>query len=108
MSGQSARVVIPQAAPIGVDAVYRKYQDGGPNDADGQANGVIKDPGGVGSFPQAVADDNEQVRTTSSGGGGGGGGGGCITGTRDTVDPLLPLMLLLSVLVLVKRRFGLM
>lgn len=38
--------------------------------------------------------------------GGGGGGGGCITGTRDTVDPLLLLML--SVLGLVKRRFGLM
>jgi hypothetical protein len=155
--GQSVRVVIPQAAPIGADAVYRKYQldsgwqdfvedtgnsiasapgnpdscpapgaadyrpglqaghycvqltmeDGGPNDADGQRNGVIKDPGGVASFPQAIADDNEeQVRTTSSGGGGGG-GGGCVASARGSVDPLLPLMTLWSVLGLMRKRLGL-
>jgi hypothetical protein len=151
--GQSVRVVIPQAAPIGADAVYRKYQldsgwqnfvedarnsvasapgnpdscpapgatayrpglqaghycvqlileDGGPNDADGQANGVIKDPGGVGSLPQAVDDSSEvQVNSTSSGGGGGG-GGGCVAGARGSVDPLLPLMVLLSVVGLICR-----
>jgi len=153
--GQSVRVVIPQTAPIGADAVYHKYQlnsgwqdfvedagnsvasapgnpdscpapgaadyrpglqaghycvqltleDGGPNDADGQRNGVIKDPGGVGSSPQAVVDSSEtQVDSTSSGGGGGGGGGGCVAGGRGGVDPLLPLMVLLSVFGLKRRQ----
>ena len=148
--GQSVRVVIPQAAPIRADAVYRKYQlasgwqdfvedernsvasapgnpdscpapgaagyqpglqaghycvqltleDGGPNDADGLRNGVIQDPGGVGSFPQAVADSSDvQVGYTSSG------GGGCVASSRDSVDPLLPLMVLLSVVGLGYRRF---
>jgi len=154
-SGQSVRVVIPQAAPIGADAVYRKYhldsgwqdffedarnsvasapgnpdscpapgaadyrpglqagyycvqltlEDGGPNDADGQRNGVVKDPGGVGAYPQAVADGSDvQVNSTSSGGDGG--GGGCVAGIRGSVDPLLPLMVLLSVVGLVYRRRG--
>ena len=144
-TGQSVKVVIPQAARIGADAVYRKYhldsgwqdfvedasnriasaagsrdscpapgatayqpglqqghycvqltlQDGGPNDADGRANGVIKDPGGVGLSPQAA--DNV-TGSTSSGDGGGGGGGGCTAGARGSVDHLLPLMALLSII----------
>ena len=74
-------------------------QDGGPNDADGRFNGVIKDPGGVGLSPQAA--DNVTSSVNASGG-----GGGCMAGTRGSVDPLLPLMLLLSVVGLVCRRFG--
>lgn len=117
-TGQSVKVVIPQIAQIGADAVYRNYhldtgwqdfvedannsiasaagsrdscpapgataykaglqqghycvqltlQDGGPNDADGRFNGVIKDPGGVGLSPQAA--DNVTSSVSASGGGG--------------------------------------
>jgi hypothetical protein len=153
-AGQSVKVVIPQAASIGADAVYRKYhvdtgwqdfvenaqngvasaagnpdscpapgsasyrsglqqghfcvqltlQDGGPNDADGQSNRVIKDPGGVGLSPQAAEDVTSSIGLSASGGGGGGGGGGgCVAGTRGGFDPLLPLMVLLSVVGLVCR-----
>ena len=83
-------------------------EDGGPNDADGRRNRVIKDPGGVGMSPQAAVEADNQVSSSSSGsgGGGGGGGGGCTAGTRGSVDPLLPLMVLLSVVGLMCRRPG--
>jgi len=126
--GQSARVVIPQIAPIPANAVYRKYlpdlgwvdfviddantisaaplingicpspghtdyvaglvagyqciqlmiEDGGPNDADGQANGIIKDPSGVAvglepTFDSTAEDDLSippQLPITQSNGGG--------------------------------------
>jgi thermitase len=150
-TGQSVKVVVPQAAKIGADAVYRKYdlnngwqdfveddgnsiasaagsrdscpapgataykaglqqghycvqltlQDGGPNDADGRFNGVIKDPGGVALSPQA-ADD--VTSSTSSGGGGGGGGGGCTATSRNGTDPLLPLLVTLAALGIARRR----
>jgi hypothetical protein len=150
--GQSVRVVISQAAPIGAGAVYRKYQpahgwqdfiedtlnsvssapgsaescpapgaeayqpglqagyycvqltleDGGPNDADRQRNGVIQDPGGVGVSPQSVTDTSDSVSSS----GGGGGGGGCVVGTRGGMDPLLPMLLLWSVMGLMYRIRG--
>lgn len=52
------------------DCVQLTIQDGGPNDADGVADGVIRDPGGV-----AVADVTpEHVTSTPDDGSGGGGG----------------------------------
>jgi hypothetical protein len=83
--------------------VQLTLQDGGPNDADGRSNGVIKDPGGVGLSPQAADDVTSSVGVSASGGGGGGGGGGCVAGTRGSFDPLLPLMVLLSMVGLVCR-----
>jgi hypothetical protein len=148
-TGQSVKVVIPQAAKIGADAVYRKYhldsgwqdfvedannsiasaagsrdscpapgatayqaglqqghycvqltlQDGGPNDADGRANGVIKDPGGVGLSPQAA--DNVTGSTSS---GGGGGGGGCAIDPGAKMDPLWVVLLLIPAVGIQRRR----
>ena len=40
----------------GLDCVLLQITDGGANDADGEANGVIRDPSGV-AVPRAVADD---------------------------------------------------
>lgn len=71
--------------------------DGGAGDADGTANGVIADPGGW-----AIPSGPAPAPVTSSGSGG---GGGCAvtTGTR-TVDPLLPLLLILALAGLLRRR----
>jgi hypothetical protein len=74
--------------------VQLTLQDGGPNDADGRFNGVIKDPGGVGLSLQAA--DNVTSSAFS--------GGGCVAGNRGKVDPLLPMLLLLSVFALSRRR----
>jgi hypothetical protein len=48
--------------------------DGGTGDDDGQQNGIIVDPSGLGLAPAGSS-------SGSSGGGGGGGGGGCFIGT---------------------------
>ena len=53
----------------------------------------IKDPGGVGLSTQASGNITSSVNAS----GGGGGSGGCMAGIRGSVDPLLALMLLLSV-----------
>jgi hypothetical protein len=53
-------------------------RDGGPGDADGVANGVIIDPGGIG-----VGDDGSAGGGASQGGGGS--GGGCFIGSVDDV-----------------------
>jgi len=61
-------------------------KDGGAGDQDGQVNGIISDPIGIGE-------------ETASGGGGGGGGGGCAlsSGSSNSMDAvlfLLPLFVL--------------
>jgi hypothetical protein len=72
-------------------------EDGGPNDADTLRNGVIRDPGGIGMVAPAAADDGGSGGGGgSSGGGGGGGGGGCTVGNRTVLDPVLLLVILLS------------
>ena len=72
-------------------------EDGGPNDADTLRNGVIRDPGGIGMAAPAAADDGGSGGGGgSSGGGGGGGGGGCTVGNRAVFDPVLLLVILLS------------
>ena len=52
----------------GDNCIRLTIEDGGPNDTDGIANGVVRDPGGAGSAPAAAE---------NGAGGGGGGGGGC-------------------------------
>jgi hypothetical protein len=64
--------------------VQLTLQDGGPNDADGRFNGVIKDPGGVGLSLQAA----DNVTSSSSSGS----GGGCTATGSNGTDPLLPLL----------------
>jgi len=83
--------------------VQLTIEDGGSNDADGIANGVISDPGGVadqsgGSAPAPGA---------GSSGGSSGGSGGCSLSSapeKATVDLLLPLMILVSLIYLGKKR----
>ena len=55
--------------------VQLSIEDGGPNDMDGTANGVIRDPGGIAIQPEAVEEEEveEESENTSSGGSGGGG-----------------------------------
>ncbi len=62
----------------GYDCLRLTIQDGSANDADGDENGVIKDPGAivVSSVSSGNDDDDD-----SGGGGGGGGGGGCFIAT---------------------------
>jgi hypothetical protein len=135
-AGVSVDIVIPQAAVIPANAVYRKYtatgwndfveddhntiasaqgsagscpaandpaytagltagnhcvqltiQDGGPNDADGVANYVVKDPGGVGSRTVSI--------TISQGSTGGG---------AMNMIALLGLLLLVSLRLVIRRR----
>ncbi len=55
----------------GDDCVRLTIEDGGANDADGQANGVIRDPGGV---TQGTAQQAAPVNTGGANGNNGGGG----------------------------------
>jgi len=72
--------------------------DGGAGDADDVVNGVIIDPGGPGT------------PSGGSGGGGaaaaagGGGGGGCAINRNAPFGPVLPLLFILSLFYLVRRR----
>ncbi|MBL4760299.1 MAG: cellulase family glycosylhydrolase [Mariprofundaceae bacterium] len=66
-------------------------------DMDGVANGIIVDPVAVGS-----ALLNQGASTTS---GGGGGGGGCSINTSAEFDPLLIVIMLLSMAYLNRRKF---
>jgi hypothetical protein len=90
----------PDSCPIPGSAAYQHglhtgdyciqltLEDGGPNDADGLRNGVIRDPGGIGMTAQALADGGAS--------GSGGGGGGCTVGNRSFSDPVFLLVILLS------------
>lgn len=58
--------------------VTLELTDGGLGDADGEANGFIQDPGGLGIEPKADPVDPDPVVSED---GGGGGGGGCFIDT---------------------------
>ncbi len=87
------------SAPITIDlnqgVILVTLTDGGPEDADGVANGTIVDPGapGFGVEPAAAAT------------GGDGGFFGCTTG-NGRPDPTLALLLLGGIAFLVRRRRG--
>jgi hypothetical protein len=71
-------------------------EDGGLNDADGEKNGVIEDPVSAGT-----ADGS-----SGSSGSSGGSGGGCVlnSGDNDNIDPTLPVLFLLGMIILLVRR----
>ncbi|MBI3098716.1 MAG: PQQ-binding-like beta-propeller repeat protein [Planctomycetes bacterium] len=111
----------------GDNAVTLTLTDGGPEDADGAANGVIVDPGGIGvPLPAAstsatgapaasTSSDSSTGGTVSGGDGGGGSGGGCLvetTGSGPAGSSLLWLALAalgMSISLRTRRRspFGL-
>ena len=90
--------------------------DGGITDADGVVNGVIVDPGGP-ALPVAnnvveeanSSDDSGNASPASDSGGGSSGGFGCslTTDKKRAIDPVLPLLLLWSLIYLMRCRRGL-
>jgi hypothetical protein len=90
--------LLPTSAWNQVDAttVDLILTDGDPvTDQDGVANGEIVDP-------VAPASAGGAGTTTSSGGGG---GGGCVLGAPAQRDPTLPMLMLVSLGYLLRRRF---
>jgi hypothetical protein len=82
--------------------------DGGPDDEDGEPNGVIVDPSGI---ALKVQSDNVSAYPTEEtdvvgGGNGGGGGGGCYLSSVATQSGVLNLLIMMAGLVglRVKRR----
>ena len=73
--------------------------DGGPNDADGAANGRIVDPGSIGRALPAPPPPPPPPATSSSHGG----GGGCAVGSGPA-DPTLPLLGLGAAVYVLRRR----
>ncbi|MBL4761918.1 MAG: hypothetical protein JKY93_04370 [Gammaproteobacteria bacterium] len=67
------------------NCIQLTIEDGGPNDADGKANGVIKDPGGVGVIL------SEPVAPTVSGGG--------------RIHPIIIILLLLLMATKISRQY---
>jgi len=75
----ASAVGLPGHCPLPGDTAYQNglgegdhclqltIEDGGPNDADGRANGVIKDPGGVALAPAPI--NSNSVGSKSGGGG---------------------------------------
>jgi hypothetical protein len=101
------------ACPSPGDAAWRRglhagdscirltIEDGGPNDADGLSNGVVRDPGGAGSAPAAL----DGGAGGDGGAAGGGGGGGCAIGNAGAAaDPLWLLMLAIPAAGCMRRR----
>lgn len=92
--------------PAPGDAAYRSgltqghycllllIQDGGENDADGEANGTVVDPGGV-ATPVPTPPTPDPAPSSNDGGGGGG-----------SVDLTLVLLMLLSGALRLRRREG--
>jgi outer membrane protein OmpA-like peptidoglycan-associated protein len=88
---------LPATAWTQVDAfsVDLTFTDGGQFDLDGVANGVIVDPVAIG-----VATASAVTQVSS-----GGFGGGCsLQASSGKFDPMLPLLMFISVLWLLKRR----
>ncbi|MEH6823955.1 MAG: JDVT-CTERM domain-containing protein [Motiliproteus sp.] len=72
-------------------------EDGGPNDADGQANFMIKDPGGLAT---AAEEESAPISQPQNGGG----GGGCSLSLGAPFDPTLPVLVAGSLAYLLRRR----
>ncbi|MDX1451671.1 MAG: fibronectin type III domain-containing protein, partial [Oleiphilaceae bacterium] len=77
--------------------VMMRIEDGGANDADGEANGTIVDPGGIASPAPSP---------TSTPAASGGGGGGCAVNSNARFDPVLLLMLLIAGGHILRKRKG--
>lgn len=82
---------------VGESAFAFEVTDGGVGDADGEANGMIVDPVGIGIYtPKPIS---EPVQAS-------GGGGGCVIGNGGSMDPVFPIMLLLAGAWLLRRRLN--
>lgn len=81
--------------------------DGGAGDADGVINGVIVDPSGP-TLPVASSTGNgngsSNGNTNAASSGGGGSGCSLTTDKKNAIDPILPLLLLWSLVYLMRRR----
>jgi len=77
-------------------------EDGGPNDADFEANGVISDPGGVATIvtEAAAAPENNITNAASSSS-----GGGCSLRSGGWPDPTLPFLVLYSLFYIARWRY---
>jgi len=83
-----------------------KIEDGGPNDADGQANGVIADPSGV-AEPVPTESTPTSSGTTPPVASASGGGGGCSMRSGSNDWGLVVLLLFLCVQISLRHRVGL-
>jgi uncharacterized membrane protein YgcG len=103
--------------------------DGGLGDDDGEVNGVIIDPSGLALAPEGSSSSSSSGSSSGSSGGSGsgsssggsssgspdglinggsatvsGGGGGCVYNPSGRMDPMLPLLALLSAVWLMRRK----
>ncbi|RLL49430.1 DUF5011 domain-containing protein [Mariprofundus sp. EBB-1] len=91
---------------IGVNAttIALTLSDNGPFDLDQTANGVIVDPLAVGVVAPAPVIAPAPAAAIPAAASGGGGGGGCALSSKSEFDPLLILMVLLSLIWLLRRN----
>lgn len=88
----------------GDNCVQLTIEDGGPNDADHDANGIIKDPSGVGVVEGSSSASFLGDSAAASSSGGGGGGGCTLNRQEDKLDPTLCLLCLGSLVYLARGR----
>jgi len=94
----------------GNDCLQLRIQDGGPNDADAEKNGVIKDPSGVAVVSSSENPDglddvpDRDDKGDADGPESSSGGGGCTINKGAQPDPTLPLMVLISLIYLITKR----
>jgi len=89
-AGAYSLIPLANVAVVSPNTIDLLLTDGGPLDLDGVVNGMIIDPIAVGSAPKIL--------------GGSGASGGCAIARPGSIDPLLPLLLLLSLFYLLRRR----
>lgn len=73
---QPDNAVYTPGLTAGDDCIQLRIEDGGPNDADRQANTIIKDPGGVASMATSATATTSAASTDNGSEGSGGGGSG--------------------------------
>ena len=78
---------------IGGTCLRITIEDGGLNDTDGKPNGSIEDPLSISTNSEASTSGN--------------GGGGCALSSKNNnkIDPLLPILVAISLIALLRRRF---
>ncbi len=82
----------------GDQCLQLQIEDGGVNDSDGNKNGTIRNIGGMTEEGAPLTPNSSNSAPSSSG------GGGCTVGNGDSRDFTLPIILLLSLLYLWRRR----
>ena len=99
-AGDASEEGYTQGLTAGHTCLQLTLEDGGPNDADGEINGIIDDPGGIATVaPVQVVEINAEGYSNRKSVG----GGGCSVSTGSS-DYGLVLLLLLGGLMFVRRR----